>query len=126
MWVDTRSNFHIVNHAYSNVQFDDCSQSDVSAHFFSADGKTWSYSRQPWGHTVPYDDGTSHSYVTLERPNLHFNAAGMLTHVNLAADLVTGGEGCANRTDHAHGGHCPCDNCKWDDHAGSVIVVLGG
>lgn len=124
LFVDARGNWHIVNHAYSNVQFDNCDASDVSAHFFSPDGVTWSYSQQPYGHTVEYDDGTSRSYVTLERPNIHFGADGVMTHINLAADLVTQGEGCAARPDHAHNGHCPCDNCKWDDHAGSVIIAL--
>jgi hypothetical protein len=125
LFVDKRGNWHIINHAYSNVQYENCSDSDVSAHFFSADGMTWSYSQQPYGHTVEYDDGTSHSYVTLERPNLHFDANGVLTHINLAADLITQGEGCQSRPDHAHFGHCPCDNCKWDDHAGTIIVALG-
>ena len=54
---------------------------------------------------MQYDDGTSHTYTTLERPNLHFDATGQLTHINLAVDLVTGDEGCANRTKHAHNGH---------------------
>lgn len=75
-------------------------------------------------HTVAYDDGVVHSFTTLERPNLHFDAAGRLTHLNVAADLVTGDEGCANRTAHAHFGHCPCDNCKWEDAAGSSIIAL--
>ena len=74
---------------------------------------------------VADDDGTSHTYTTLERPNLHFDSAGQLTHINLAADLVTGDEGCADRSKrHSHFGHIPCDNCKWDDHAGTVIIAL--
>jgi hypothetical protein len=125
LWVDQRGNWHIINHAYSNVQYTNCSGSDVSAHFFSEDGIIWSFSQQPYGHTVNYDDGSSHTYVTLERPNLHFDAEGTLTHINLAADLVTGDEGCPSRTSHAHFGHCPCDNCKWDDHAGTTIIALG-
>jgi hypothetical protein len=126
LWIDSRKNWHHVNHAYSNLQYTNCSESDVSAHFFSTDGKTWFYSRQPWGHTVTYDDGTQHSYTTLERPNLSFDPhSGVLTHINLAADLVTGNEGCGNRTDHAHFGHCPCDNCKWDDLSGTTVIALG-
>ncbi len=109
MWVDRRGNWHVINHAYSNIQFDNCTFSDVSAHFFSPDGLSWLYSQQPYGHTVTYDDGTSRSYVTLERPNLHFDATGVITHINLAADLVTQGEGCAARPGHAHNGHCPCE-----------------
>ena len=50
--------------------------------------------------------------------------AGEPTHLHLAADMVTGDEGCANRTKHAHHGHTPCDNCKWDDHAGTIMVAL--
>jgi hypothetical protein len=36
-------------------------------------------------------------YTTLERPNIHFDGAGRMTHLVLAADLVTGDEGCASR-----------------------------
>lgn len=125
LWVDQRGYWHIVNHAYSNVQWEACGSSDVSAHFFSEDGLDWNFSRQPWGHTVTYTDGSSHTFTTLERPSPHFSTNGTLTHITLAADLVTGDEGCANRTDHAHNGHCPCDNCKWDDHAGTTVVFLG-
>jgi hypothetical protein len=84
----------------------------ASAHFFSADGLTWGFSAQPYNHTVVYDDGTEHVYATLERPNLHFDENGQPRFLILAADLVTGDEGCGARTDHAHFGHTPCDNCK--------------
>ena len=113
LWIDARGHWHIINHAYSNMQYNACGTSDLSAHWFSPDGLDWTFSRQPYGHTVRYDDGTEHTYTTLERPNLHFSAAGGITHITLAADLVTGDEGCANRTRHAHDGHTPCDNCKW-------------
>ena len=112
LWVDKRDNWHIVNHAYSNLQFTACGSSVASAHFFSPDGLSWNWSAQPYSHTVQYDDGSSHTFVTLERPNLHFDESGSLTHINLAVDLVTGNEGCENRTNHTHNGHCPCDNCK--------------
>jgi hypothetical protein len=126
MWVDKRGSWHIINHAYKNSEYENCGSSTASAHFYSADGKTWltDPAVQPYGHTVQYDDGTSHTFTTLERPNLHFDASGQLTHINLAADLVTGDEGCANRTKHAHYGHTPCDNCKWDDHAGTTVIKL--
>lgn len=124
LYIDARGRFHIVNHAYSNLEFANCSRSQVSAHFYSEDGKVWAWAAQPYGHTVAYSDGSRHTFTTLERPNLHFDAAGRLTHINLAADLVTGDEGCANRTSHAHNGFCPCDNCKWDDLAGTTIIAL--
>ena len=65
------------------------------AHFFSQDGKTWKWSAaEPYSHTVEYDDGTTHTFTTLERPNIHFDqATGDMTHINLAVDLVTGDEG---------------------------------
>jgi len=124
MWIDLKGNWHIINHAYSNLQYDHCGNSTVSAHFYSEDGKTWHWSPDPYGHTVHYDDGTSHTYTTLERPNMVFSSDGQVTHLNLAADLVTGDEGCGDRPDHRHFGHVPCDNCKWDDHAGTIIVAL--
>eukprot|EP00040_Diaphanoeca_grandis_P040755 m.262103 g.262103 ORF g.262103 m.262103 type:complete len:363 (-) comp44380_c0_seq1:127-1215(-) len=125
MWVDTNSNWHIINHAYNNYEYEHCGNSTASAHFFSEDGKDWHTSDvQPYSHTVQFDDGTSHTYTTLERPNLHFNANGQLTHLNVAADLITGDEGCGNRTGHVRDGHTPCDNCKWNDHAGTIIISL--
>jgi len=100
--------------------------SALSAHFFSADGLSWSYSAQPYRHIVVYDDGTQHTYSTLERPNIHFDAEGQPRQITLAADLVTGDEGCGARTQHAHFGHTPCDNCKWNDLAGSTIINFAG
>ena len=75
---------------------------------------------------VHFDDGTSHLYSTLERPNLHFDATGQMTHLVLAADLDVGDEGCANRTkgwcEHRQG--CCCNCCKFDDHSGTIVVKL--
>lgn len=125
LFVDKRGNWHVVNHAYNNYEYLNCASSVVSAHFFSEDGKQWyNLGLEPWGHTVHYDDGTSHTYTTLERPSIYFDEKGQMTHLHLSADLVVGDEGCANRTAHAHYGHTPCDNCKWDDHAGSIIIQL--
>jgi beta-glucanase (GH16 family) len=105
-----------------------CASSALSTHFFSADGKDWQCADvEPYGHTVPYTDG-NHTYTTLERPNILFDSAGQMTHLVLAADLVTGDEGCA-----AHGrcrrGEKPpcataCTNCKYTDHAGTIVVAL--
>jgi len=127
MWVDKRSNWHIINHAYSTTQWEHCSASLLSSHFFSTDGKTWNFlpgAIQPYGHTVEYDDGTSHMFVTIERPTMYFDEHGLLTHIHLAADLVTGDEGCGNRTKHANFGHTPCVNCKYGDHGGTTIIAL--
>jgi hypothetical protein len=147
MWVDPRGNFHVINHAYNTGQVRgflatrarfafphsltppflfsfsqrvNCSTSWVSSHFFAAsDGKVWGHTDQPYGHYVSFDDGTWHSFCTLERPSLNFDAAsGALTHIHFAADLVTQDEGCASRGK-------GCVDCKYDDHAGTLLVVLG-
>ena len=118
LWFDKRGNIHIINHAYNTAQTTNCSTSHVSSHFFAAaDGKKWGHSDQPYGHTVTFDDGTQHSYCTLERPNLFFDAGGVLTHIHFAVDLVTGDEGCAARGK-------GCVDCKYADHAGSLLVKL--
>ena len=74
MWVDRRGNWHIVNHCYDNHEFENCGTSVLSSHFFSGDsGKTWHFLKQgvqPYTHTVRYDDGSSHNFVTMERPNM--------------------------------------------------------
>lgn len=119
MFVDRNKNFHVINHAYNTGQKTNCTTSWVSSHFFSTDGKTWGHTDQPYGHTVRFDDGTTHSYCTLERPSLNFDAAsGLLTHIHFAADLVTEDGGCASR---GHG----CVDCKYADHAGTLLVRLG-
>jgi hypothetical protein len=63
-------------------------------------------------------------FVTMERPSVFFNERGELTHLHLGADLVTGDEGCGTRANHTHFGHCPCDNCKYEDHGGTTIIAL--
>jgi len=119
MFVDRNKNFHVINHAYNTGQKTSCTTSWVSSHFFSTDGKTWGHTDQPYGHTVKFDDGTTHSYCTLERPSLNFDeASGLLTHIHFAADLVTEDGGCANRGS-------SCVNCKYADHAGTLLVGLG-
>ena len=128
MWVDGRGHFHIVNHAYSAHEWRNCSGSVLSSHFFSADGGvTWHFlpqAVQPYSHTVRYDDGSAHMFVTMERPSMLFDERGRLTHIHLAADLVTGDEGCGERVNHTHFGHCPCDNCKYEDKGGTTIIAL--
>ncbi len=81
---------------------------------------------EPYTHVVHYEDGTSHIYNTLERPNAHFDSAGAMTHINLAADLMTQDAGCAtyDSCPAKMGGKCACTNCKYADHAGSIIIAL--
>ena len=116
MWIDSRSNWHIINHAYNLSQSGNCGDSDVSSHFFSTDGIDWLWSDAPYGHTVQYDDGTSHTYATMERPRLVFNAKGQPAFLNVAADIVAQ-DACPNA-----GTCCAC--CKYTDHAGSIVIAL--
>lgn len=113
---DKRGNWHIINHAYDTSQKTQCGNSTLSTHFFSSDGRNWRCGpRNPYGHVVHFDDGTKHTYTTLERPNIHFDAHGQMDYLSLAADLVTGDEGCAPT---------PCTNCKYKDPAGTLVVKL--
>jgi hypothetical protein len=117
LWIDVRGNFHIINHAYSLSQFSGCGASNVSSHFFSTDAVNWHWSDQPYTHTVTYDDGTSHIFATLERPNIHFDLkTGRMTHIAFAADLETGDAGCGPKT--------ACANCKYHVHDGTTVVAL--
>ena len=52
-----------------------------NAVFRSADGKDWhNLGTRPYDHTVEYDDGTVHTYTTLERPNLCGTGLVLRTH----------------------------------------------
>ena len=127
MYIDQRGHWHIINHAFDTSEWKECGKSLLSAHSWSVDGKVWSSNFvNPYTHTVSYADGKSHTFTTLERPNLHFNASGHLTHINLAADLVSGDAGCKEYVKCPAKGPqgCACTNCKYADHAGSIIIAL--
>ena len=124
LWVDKRGSFHIINHRYVNTEVAHCGTSTVSAHVFSPDGKAWHIVEpvvEPYAHTVEYDDGTSFTFATLERPNIHFDAAGQMTHINFAADLTTRDAGCGNSE---QGKPRSCAECKFYNHCGTTIVAL--
>jgi hypothetical protein len=116
----------IINHRYVNTEGKTapahCYTSTISSHVFSADGgKSWHVlpgpvAVEPYSHTVDYSDGSSFTFVTLERPNLHFDPSGQLTHINLAADLTTTDAGC--------GAGRSCAECKFYRHCGSTIIKL--
>jgi hypothetical protein len=127
MWVDKRGHWHIINHAFDVRQHDRCGNSTLSAHRFSIDGKAWHILDppvEPYCHTVHYDDGSEHTYTTLERPFLVFNDAGEApTHISLAADMFTGDEGCVGNQ--SLNPYNSCTNCKYkDSRMGTIIVRL--
>ena len=125
LWVDKRGNFHIINHRFDTNQTSSCYSSHISAHVFSpasSNGKEWhvlSPSVEPYTHTVEYSDGSTFSFATLERPNIHFDSSGQMTHINLAADLTTTDAGCP-----AGGRPRACAECKFYNHCGTTIIAL--
>ena len=127
LYIDSRGRFHILNHAMDQAQSSACFESDVSAHFFSLDGREWGFSRQPYGHFVSYSDGSRTGFITLERPAVVLGARGELTHLVLAADAVTGDAGCPDKRGKCivFFGKCPCNCCKFVDHTLTTIVALG-
>ena len=52
-----------------------CQKSALSSRFLSTDGKDWRLisDAQPYCHTVHYEDGTNHTYSTLEQVSIHFD-----------------------------------------------------
>ena len=116
LWVDKRGRWHIINHAYNTTQSSDCGSSHVSAHWFSIDGKAWQWSPQePYSHTVSFDDGSMHTFATMERPNLHFDANGDPDYLVCAVDLEASQQ--CNKT-------ACCDCCKFGDHDGTIVIKL--
>jgi len=78
---------------------------------------------------VRYDDGSAYIFATLERPNAHFNSAGVMTHINFAADLTTPDAGCNGNASAAGaaalGGKVrSCAECKFYRHCGTTVVAL--
>ena len=136
LWIDRSGSFHILNHRYVQTETTQCESSTVSAHVFSPDGQHWHALEpavQPYGHTVKYDDGSAFTFVTLERPNAHFNENGVMTHINFAADLTTADAGCngntatATATATAAGSLFKpksCAECKFYRHCGTTVVAL--
>ena len=116
MWIDKRGRWHIINHAYDLSEFANCGASHVSAHFFSTDGREWLWSDQPYGHVVLYDDGSSHTFATMERPNLLLSADGQPLALTVAVDLKAS-DSCSSTKD-----CCAC--CKFHDHAGTAVIAL--
>eukprot|EP01048_Picozoa_sp_COSAG05_P002604 COSAG05_NODE_108_length_18693_cov_7.956709_14_plen_130_part_00 len=117
-------------HASSYPQIDGCGASRVSAHIFSPDaGKSWhalAPEVQPYKPKVHWTDGEQ-LYSTMERPHVYFDASGRLTHLGAAAPLNIGDAGCEktpNCKPSRQQGHCPCVNCKYVSHAGSILVEL--
>lgn len=140
LWLDVRSNWHILYHAANGSQLSHCAESRVAYHIYSNDkGITWQGLENPevepykpevvWeevGHTG--NAITRQAYASMERPHLYMDPqSGNPTHLGVAAPLNIGDEGCANATKQCksrHGNPCPCCNCKYASHAGTLLVKL--
>ena len=142
MWVDARQNWHALFQASNGQQLMQCSTSVVAAHIFSADGgQTWNASVasdpavglpqpgsvDPYKPIVHWADGTQ-VYATMERPHAYFDATtGRMTHIGVAAPLNVGDKGCKdvpNCFPARDQGRCPCVNCKYTSHTGSLLIAL--
>lgn len=142
-WRDKRGNFHQLWHLYNTNQYDNCNSSIVSGHSFSLpDGKAFITRHVPaYGHEFEQADGTTKVYATLERPTPQFDADGVMTHITFAADMVSGDAGCPQAKMCTQPGYpddccpkvtkspagksvCACCNCKYANHAGTILVPL--
>ena len=132
LYVDPRntSRWHMLYHASSFPAVGSCGSSRVSAHIFSPDaGRSWHAlvpEVQPYKPKVQWTDGEQ-LFATMERPHLYADAAGQFTHLGVAAPLNIGDEGCEKTPackPARQQGHCPCVNCKYGSHAGSLLIEL--
>ena len=126
LFIDRRGAFHIINHRYNNSETSDCGRSTISSHVFSADGNSWHcwIGTEPYGHTVEFDDDTSITFPTLERPYLHFDSNGQMTHINFAAQIEGGDAGCNSDVGRGAGRPKSCAECKFYRHCGTVMAAL--
>ena len=82
---------------------------------------------------VMWDDSpTPQAYSSMERPHAYFDpVSGQMTQLTVAAPLDMGDKGCANGKIGRQGCKakkppCPCCNCKYLSHSGTVMVSLAG
>eukprot|EP00038_Savillea_parva_P028356 m.64540 g.64540 ORF g.64540 m.64540 type:complete len:280 (+) comp8232_c0_seq1:48-887(+) len=134
LWVDARGHWHALYHA-SGGNFTHCAANRVSAHVFSLDGLTWhtlatlrntTINVSPYLPVVPWADGVQ-DYSTLERPHVYFDTNGRMTHLGVAGDLTNGDAGCIHAKNcfpKRDQGHCPCVNCKYTGHTGTLLIEL--
>ena len=102
MWIDKRGHWHIINHAYDTSQHDHCGSSTLSAHQFSIDGIEWHMvvpNVEPYGHTVQYDDGTSH---TLVMPAMDFIVFDVRASLSVTTSFLYLHAVTHTRTQHTH------------------------
>ena len=138
LWVDARNNWHALFHMSGNSAptGTHCGNSSVASHLFSGDnGKTWSSLAnppvEPYKPTVMWDDdlpGKPQTYATMERPHLYFDPTGRASHLGVASTLNIGDEGCPHAVPsfgcRRKGETCPCAQCKYVSHAGTLLVTL--
>ena len=136
LFVDGRGGWHALFHAANGSQHLHCGASRVSAHAFSADsGRTWAAltgpAVEPYKPLVVWDDSPRpQTFSSFERPHLYFDASsGRPTHLAVAAPLDIGDAGCpkgeiGRQGCKAHRPPCPCCNCKYLAHTGTVLIAL--
>ena len=118
------------------LQVTHCGSSRVSTHAFSNNnGKNWTLlsnpTIEPYKPVVTWDDtSVPQTFSSMERPHAYFDpVSGDMTHLAVAAPLDIGDEGCADGRIGREGCKakrppCPCCNCKYLSHAGTVLITL--
>eukprot|EP00045_Choanoeca_perplexa_P010550 m.107686 g.107686 ORF g.107686 m.107686 type:complete len:359 (+) comp15317_c0_seq21:140-1216(+) len=87
LYLDTVGNWHVIAHSWDHTIKTNCNASNVSGHFFSADGMNWESTRTPpYGHEVTFTDGSTKIFSTVERPKMYLNATGFPTHMTFGVD----------------------------------------
>ena len=128
LWIDARGGWHMLYHAANHSQLTNCGSSRTAAHIFSGDGKVWralEHPVEPYKPRVVWTDGEQ-TYTSFERPTPFFDDAGRMTHLGLAGELTIGDEGCSASPIKCgkHQGACPCSECKYQGHTGTLLVEL--
>lgn len=108
---DVNNHWHILSHTYTRQPGGPDVQNSISGHLFSRNVEgPWTVSPdEPYDNVVTYEDGTSETFATLERPKLFFSANNTPTHITNGVSPVWPCGGCTGFGDApTTGGCCWC------------------
>ena len=86
LWLDCDGNYHAFFHNMDPLRYIGLDGS----HAFSQDGITWTYGGYSWGDYVEFDDGSSMTIGSRERPHLLFDSKDGCTPIGLTNGIVYG------------------------------------
>jgi len=125
LWFDRRGNWHILYHVYCLKPFS-AHKECYSGHAFSADGFEWTFSDvEPFNGTVNFDDGTSTTFSTRERPQVIFGKGDTTTPVGFVGGVSS--QPIGSMCDSCYKGTCSqCKITKDRDWTYTVLQPLHG